>query len=364
MTNADFKLLWLRESFPWMGQHSGYEQICNLISNFPHGSYQSVWMEQKPLPRIIHHSLKPIVAKVKRSATYNTSSVLVEIKALWHLLTSKYNLAHVIYLERMLGILPQWKQSLSFKLLATAHQPAGLWRMQRHQPEMLSSLDGLIVLSSREVEYFDKYIPGRVHFIPHGVDVEFFCPPKDKINPTSDEGCPHCVFSGIWLRDLQTLAQIIDEVVFREPRIKFDLVVPANKRDNPHFFRIARHSQVNWYANISDTQLRDLYCQASMLVLPLLDCTANNALLEAIACGLPIISNNVGGIPDYTHHSFADLLPIGDIDGFVEAILRLANDPHECIKRGAAARTFAEQNLGWEKIADQTISLYKKILLD
>ncbi|MFN6571203.1 glycosyltransferase family 4 protein [Dendronalium sp. ChiSLP03b] len=364
MTNADFKLLWLRESFPWMGQHSGYEQVCNLISELQQGSYQSVWMENKPLPRIAHHLLKPIVAKVKRSGTYNTSSTLVELKALWHILTSKCDLAHVIYLERTLGILPKWQEKFSFKLIATAHQPAGLWRMQRHHPEMLSSLDGLIVLSSKEVEYFDEYIPGRVHFIPHGVDIEFFCPQTDKVNSTvnRDRDYPRCVFSGIWLRDLQALAQVIDEVLAREPRIRFDLIVPADRRENPHFFRIARHSQVTWYAGISDAQLRDLYCQASMLVLPLLDCTANNALLEAIACGLPIVSNDVGGIPDYTQDSFAKLLPIGDIDGFVEAILRLANDPQECVQKGVAARTFAEQNLRWEKIAAQTINVYQKVL--
>jgi glycosyltransferase involved in cell wall biosynthesis len=362
MTNTNFKLLCLRESIPWMGNHSGYELLCNLISELQQGSYQSVWRDNKPLPRIAHHLLKPIVAKVKRSATYNTSSALVEIKALWHILNSQCQLVHVLYLERMLGILPQWQQKLSFKLIATAHQPARLWRMQRHHPEMLSSLDGLIVLSTREVEYFDKYIPGCVHFIPHGVDIDFFCPQIDGVNSTVDRSYPRCVFSGIWLRDLQTLAKVIDEVLARQPRIRFDLIVPADRRDNPELFRIARHSQVTWYTGISDTQLRDLYCQASMLVLPLLDCTANNALLEAISCGLPIVSNDIGGTPDYTQSSFADLLPIGDIDGFVEAILRLADDPQECIKRGAAARNFAEQNLGWEKIAAQTISVYQKVL--
>ncbi len=144
--------------------------------------------------------------------------------------------------------------------------------------------------------------------------------------------------------------------------IAFDLIVPNDGRQDPSFLRIARHEQVFWHSGISDLQLRDIYQQASMLVLPLIDCTANNALIEAIACGLPVISNQVGGLPDYTRDSFADLFPVGDVEGMTQAILKLADDLQEREKRSQAARLFAQENLGWDKIAAQTLEIYHKVM--
>ncbi len=358
----NLNLLWLRESFPWMGNHSGYEQVCDTLADSLLDRPQSVFKASQPLPRSIRRLLATLSGKKKWSSTYDEAGTLLELQTLWRCLRSHHNLVHAVYAERNIGILPDWKQRLSFKLVATVHQPAGLWRIQRHRPELISLLDEAIVLSSREVAYFEQYLPGHVHFVPHGVDIDFFCPLPDEAIALKHQAPPRCVFCGTWLRDLQTLADVIDKLLAKNPSIQFDLVVPASKRKNPYFYRIARHAQVAWHSGISDEQLRDLYRQATLLCLPLLDCTANNALLEAIACGLPIVSNDVGGIPDYTEDSFAHLLPVGDADGFVHSILALIDSPQECVERGKAARMFAKQQLNWETIATQTLQVYKKAL--
>ncbi|MEM8780416.1 MAG: glycosyltransferase [Cyanobacteria bacterium P01_G01_bin.49] len=164
---------------------------------------------------------------------------------------------------------------------------------------------------------------------------------------------------------IYTLAAVIDQVILKNPHIHFDMILPQDDRrkNASKLVRIARHQQVHWYGGISDGHLRKLYRQASMLVLPILDCTANNALVEAISCGVPVISNNVGGLPDYTKETFADLLAIGDVEGFVNAILRLADDHQEQQKRSKAAREFAETQLSWTQIAQKTVDIYQKIMI-
>ena len=126
--------------------------------------------------------------------------------------------------------------------------------------------------------------------------------------------------------------------------------------------KLARHKQVHWHTDLSDEALRSLYQNAKMLVLPLFDCTANNALLEALACGLPIVSNNVGGMQDYTDPSFAHLLPIEDVEGMTNAINDLLDNPEKCLDRGCKAREFATNNFQWSKVAAQTYEVYKKLL--
>ncbi|EAZ89309.1 glycosyltransferase family 4 protein [Crocosphaera chwakensis] len=354
-------MLWLRRRFDWMGKHSGYDQLCESMSTLlPHDTYKSVWQYPgQPQKKILRSIVERVGKKAKGSPMYALDSTTAEIKTILKSLQWHPDLIHITYVENQLGILLNWKERLSCKIIGTSHQPAGWWRLVHKCPKSITNLDALIVVGSKEVAYFEQYLPGRVFFVPHGVDTDFFCPSKEE---TKEQ--VRCIFSGKHLRDLATLAIVIDQVLSKNPEIQFDIIMPrtAGDRTNSTLIRIARHPQVHWYQGISDNRLRQLYQQASMLVLPIIDCTANNALVESISCGLPIISNNVGGLSDYTQETFAELLPIGDIEGFVNAILKLVDEPEEQCKRSKAARKFAEEQLDWDKIANKTLEIYEKLI--
>ncbi|MDJ0510475.1 MAG: glycosyltransferase family 4 protein [Crocosphaera sp.] len=360
------KILWLRKRFNWMGKHSGYDQLCQYLPKLlPDDTYQSVWQNSGNIRNpLLLSIIENMGKKAKGSPMYNSdSSTIAELKVILKGLQWHPDLIHVTYVENQLGILQNWKQRLSCKIIGTSHQPAGWWRLVHRNRKNIANLDALIVVGSKEVEYFQKYLPGRVFFIPHGVDTNFFCPLEDS---TNKKDSIRCIFSGKHLRDLETLASVIDKVLRHNPTIQFDIIMPttAGDRNNQNLIRLARHPQVHWYQGVSDRRLRKLYQQASMLVLPIIDCTANNALVEAISCGLPVISNDVGGLLDYTRDTFAELLPIGDVDGFVNAILRLAEDSQEQHVRGKAARQFAEEHLDWVNISNKTMDIYQKIIFN
>ncbi len=357
------KILWLRQRLPWMGNHSGYDQVCEAIKQMDTVNYSSVWRQHgKNLPKGSRRILSRIGKGAKVASFYDISSTLAELEVLWKTITQKPDLLHMNYVEENLGILLNWKQRLSLKIVGTAHQPASWWRLMHRYVDSIAGLDALIVLAKREVLYFEQYLPGRVFFVPHGVDTAFFQPKPEIEDHNKVQRYPRCVFSGTWLRDIQTLAEIVDRVIVQNPKIRFDIILPRHSRDNPALYRIARHEQVAWYAELSDEQLRTIYQQASLLLLPIYDSTANNALLEAMSCGLPVVSNHVGGLLDYTRSNFADLLPVGDVNGMLEAVMRLIDDPQEQYRRGAAARSFVEENFNWEKIASQTLDIYSKVI--
>jgi glycosyltransferase involved in cell wall biosynthesis len=358
----NLKILWLRERFGWMGQYSGYDQLCDIIGKQFPAKHKSVWRQPGSLSRISRFLLALVVRKAHASPFYDVHSAAAELRVLWKSLWKQPNLIHITYVENNLGILPRMRQRLPLKFVGTAHQPADWWRELHPSPESVSALDALIVPASDLATYFEQYLPGRVYYIPHGVDTEFFRPAYKNGDFAVNVDNPRCIFAGTWYRDKQTLTRVIKKVIAQNPKVGFDMIVSGEDRNDPSLSPIAQLKQVSWYTGVSDQKLLELYQKASILVLPLLDSTANNTILEAIACGLPIVTNDVGSIRDYTRRSFADLIPLADTGGFVAAILRLSSNPRERMARGTAARLFAEQHLTWNKIAAQTWEVYELVL--
>jgi glycosyltransferase involved in cell wall biosynthesis len=361
------KILLLRERFGWMGNHSGYDQVCESITKFQPNNCVSVWRKSgRKLPKFFHRALSFIAGRAIQNPGYNLNSVVAELEVLKEILFQRNQIIHVTYIENHLGILSEWKHRLPLKIIGSAHLPISWWRLIHPYPEFISSLDGLIVLSRKDLSYFEQYLPNKVYFIPHGVDTDFFQPisPNSSLPANINASYPRCVFSGKWLRDISTLTEVIDRVIRKNPGIRFDMIVPRDARHDPLLLRLARHEQILWHTNLSDLELLTIYQKASLLLLPLLDCTANNAILEAISCGLPVVSNDVGGLSDYSENTFADLLPVGDIESMSDSVLKLVDSSEERQLRGKAARQFAEKHLKWDNIASQTLEIYNKILSD
>lgn len=348
-------ILWLRERFGWMGSHSGYDQLCAALQANHTGKDLNVWRTKRN-NKLSNRLFRWIHRYTQASPFYNTDSAMAELLTFWRAAQQNPALIHLTYVENQLGLLPKRRSKLTAKLIGTCHQPSSWWRLAHRHADSLKALDAVIVLANQEIPYFQQFLGDQVYFVPHGVDTAFFHPA-----PEATSEPPRFVFSGSWLRDLRTLSVVIDEVLARDPAVGFDMVVPRSKRTSDYFYRIARHPQVAWHAGISDSQLRQLYQRARALVLPLIDCTANNALLEAIACGLPIISNDTGGIRDYTDPSFATLVNQGDVDGFTSEILELAASSRLRQERGRKARQFAEKTLAWPHVAQTTFNVYTRV---
>lgn len=75
-----------------------------------------------------------------------------------------------------------------------------------------------------------------------------------------------------------------------------------------------------------------------VFVLPSLAEGTPNSVIEAMAHGLPVIASAVGGIPDLLSPETGILVPPGDAGALVEAMRRLASDPHLREAMGRAAR--------------------------
>ena len=147
-------------------------------------------------------------------------------------------------------------------------------------------------------------------------------------------------------------------------------VIPPNLRqildviiagDGPERYRLEAMVQeldlvnrIHFSGVVSNDRLKQLYRDADLYAHTSMAEGLSNALLEAMATGLPIVASRVGGIPEYVgENSTSFLVPPGAPAPLAEALLKLISDPVLRKNMGAAGREKAErefndQNAGKE----------------
>jgi glycosyltransferase involved in cell wall biosynthesis len=240
------------------------------------------------------------------------------------------------------------------RLVGLSHQPPAWWRLNHARPDIVKALDLLIIVASTARSFWEQFTDReKVALIPHGVDSEFFCPLKVMSNRPSGDEPLRAVFSGQWLRDFDTMESVISIADDLNLPIRFEMVVPRFSRGSDACYRMAMSPRVNWYSGLADETLRRVYQESDVLILTLRDSTANNGLLEGMACGLPAIVTDVGGVRDYAQESFADFVRPRDASAVIEILQRYIMQRKNLVERGAAARAHVENHLSWRKIAGE-----------
>jgi N-acetyl-alpha-D-glucosaminyl L-malate synthase BshA len=107
----------------------------------------------------------------------------------------------------------------------------------------------------------------------------------------------------------------------------------------------------------------DYLCASDVLLLPSEQESFGLAALEAMACELPVIASNVGGLPEVvTDGETGFLSPVGDVDKMADDVVRLVDDRKFRRQMGRAARASAIERYSTHKVIPQYIEFYERIL--
>jgi spore coat protein SA len=239
----------------------------------------------------------------------------------------------------------------------------------------------------------------RCHTVYNGVDPEIFSPPPD--DQTSKDRTEHLLYVGRLspekgIHDLIEAFKILAE---SRPRLQLHLVGAASmwpylsfcaNRDDPViaalevFYgdrlsemvrRQLTHRNKSYSATLvalaaGDERIRfcgafrhaempGFYRNATMLVFPsVANETFGVPVIEAMACGLPVVSTYSGGIPEIVEQGRTGVLvPRGDAGELARAISRLLGDPSLARNMGDAGRERVLGRFTWDSSARRIASL-------
>lgn len=106
-----------------------------------------------------------------------------------------------------------------------------------------------------------------------------------------------------------------------------------------------------------------VYSAADVFVCPSREDNLPNTIMEALACGTPVVGFAVGGIPDMVEHKINGMLATPhDPKELAEGIAYILKDQERRESIGRAARRKVEENYSYPVVSRQYIDLYEQLL--
>jgi glycosyltransferase involved in cell wall biosynthesis len=201
----------------------------------------------------------------------------------------------------------------------------------------------------------------RIRVVPNAVDTELFRPGEDERT--------YVLWVGRFVpeKGLRFLIDAAKIVLKRHEEVKFLLV-----GDGPLKSQIARsvvkkglRRKFSFVGKMSQSDVARIMRDASMFVLPSLKEGFPKTLLEAMACGKPVIVSDIPGVREVVENGSSGILvPPGDSEALAQAIVKLLNEKDLRLKLGERVRRLVLEKYNWPKVAEQIESVFVEAITE
>ncbi|MDH7508577.1 MAG: glycosyltransferase family 4 protein [Methanomassiliicoccales archaeon] len=212
------------------------------------------------------------------------------------------------------------------------------------------------VSESVSEELKNYYADNNVIVVGNGIDLTLFSPPKQKKNEN------YIFYAGriSYGKGLFDLFEAAKRVCQRY-NIKFMLAgkgeLEGRLREKAK--KDGLHDKFLLLGHINQKELVHLYQNATVFVMPSHYEGLPTVLLEAMACGLPVVATDVCGNRDVVNNGKNGLLvPPKSAQKMAEAISMLLEDKDLRIKLGRNARKTVEEKYTWDVVTDNVLNAY------
>jgi glycosyltransferase involved in cell wall biosynthesis len=244
----------------------------------------------------------------------------------------------------------------------------GAWR---YAVDGMNQADRIIAVSTntkRDLISQLQIVPDRIAVIPNAVESQFtLLPPEQKIAFRQKQGidpdtiCLLNVGSEHPRKNLDTVLEVLKRLKASGIAVhlwKVGSNFTAAQQQSIETNGLDRH--ITHLGKPEKSRLIQIYNAADVLLAPSLYEGFGFTILEAMACGTPVVASNVSSLPEVAGDAAILFDPL-DVDGMIAAIQHLQVDPiyrQQFIDLGLSrAKLFT-----WEKTAEQVAQIYEKII--
>ena len=202
----------------------------------------------------------------------------------------------------------------------------------------------------------------KVEIIFNGVDVEDFYP--DETLRSKDKFIITVGATRITARKgINYLIEALSILVPRYPDIFLHIMGDGNEKENLEALRekLNLKNNIVFLGRIPREKTGSYYREAGLFVLPSLNEGMSNAMLEALASGLPILTTETGGTAELVKEGENGYtVKMKDAEDLAEKIEIIFRDNELRKRMGLASRELAEK-MSWKNVAREYFELYQKI---
>ena len=112
---------------------------------------------------------------------------------------------------------------------------------------------------------------------------------------------------------------------------------------------------------VPNSELPEIYQSSDVFVLPSLNEGIPRTILEAMACGIPVVCTELPQLVNVVE-GCGLLVPLRDSQALAEGISKIMSDRELAQKLGANGRVKVAENYAWEDTVKKTVQLYEEVL--
>ncbi len=212
----------------------------------------------------------------------------------------------------------------------------------------------------------------RVEVIPNAVDETLFNPSVDGSRVADEYGLGdtrNVLFVGrlVPYKGIEYLLSAFKILQHEFPDTR--LVIVGDGELKEKLSRQADDSgigdRVDFVGHVPNSGLPAFYANSDLVVLPSISRLEafGIALIEAMACGKPVVASSIPGVSEVVEEGVTGfLVPPKDAPALAEAISRIIQDKNLASKMGRKARERVEGNYTWERVASSYDRLYRDLI--